>query len=139
MMKCKVCDQHFVDILKHILKNEACKAAYNVDHILEERKLLRLDKKRNYMRKRYVDKNEEILKQRKDHYESEKQRILKDKKNTMRSTMTRFMRKRLLTTSYQDKDKDLGSIFLPKMFFHIFLNPRSISFTTAMAFASRRQ
>ena len=81
MMKCKVCDQHFVDILKHILKNEACKAAYNVDQIMEERRLVRLDKKRKYMRKRYVDKNEEILKQKKDHYESEKQRILKDRKD----------------------------------------------------------
>ena len=61
-MKCKFCDQHFVDILKHILKNEACKAVYNVDHMMEERRLLRLEKKRVYMKNRYEnDKTGEII------------------------------------------------------------------------------
>lgn len=75
-MKCKFCDQHFVDILKHILKNEAC----NVDHMMEERRLLRLEKKRFYMKNRFEnDKTGEILEKRRDHYEKEKNKILKYK------------------------------------------------------------
>ena len=75
IMKCKFCDQHFVDILKHILKNEACKAVYNVDHMMEERRLLRLEKKRSYMKNRYENDKNKILKSKEVYYEMNKDEV----------------------------------------------------------------
>ena len=43
-MKCTVCYKKFSDILKHLRKNPGCESGYDVDHIVQQRRILRLEK-----------------------------------------------------------------------------------------------
>ena len=55
-MECKVCNLEFKDILKHLRKNQDCASEYDVDQIIHERRLSRLDKMRTQQRANYVVK-----------------------------------------------------------------------------------
>ena len=70
-MECKVCNLEFKDILKHLRKNQDCAIEYDVDQIVHERRLSRLDKMRTQQRANYVVKKSTKL----DYYVANKSSI----------------------------------------------------------------
>jgi hypothetical protein len=77
LLKCKFCNKEFADILKHLKKSEACTKVYDIDALVTERKMARMEKKRMYM-KLYENKNKvKILEGKKEHYEKNRDLIRK--------------------------------------------------------------
>jgi hypothetical protein len=49
LLKCKFCNKEFADILKHLKKSEACTKVYDIDALVTERKMARMEKKIMYV------------------------------------------------------------------------------------------
>ena len=59
-MKCNKCNKDCVDLLKHLRKNKPCQSEYDMVSLIEERKLRRLEKKRQ-LNKALYDKNRQEI------------------------------------------------------------------------------
>ena len=79
-MKCSNCKKEFLDILKHLRKNKVCQSDYDMDSLVLERKLIRIQKKRNLMKDSYDKKKDDILKQKKENYRENRKEILEKRK-----------------------------------------------------------
>ena len=75
-MKCDYCNKDFGDVLKHLKKSELCQTVYDMESLVNERKLIRLQKKRDCQKILYEKKRERILKQKKEYYQDNKDEIL---------------------------------------------------------------
>ena len=52
-MKCSVCMRDFKDILKHLRKSSNCESEYDIDRIVAQRRLKRLETMRTQKREKY--------------------------------------------------------------------------------------
>ena len=67
-MKCKSCNKDFVDILKHIRKKVECQKLYDIDSIVDERRLKRLEKQRCSKKEHYQKNSDKILSSKQTYY-----------------------------------------------------------------------
>ena len=74
-MKCESCHKEFSDILKHVRKSESCQTVYNMEELTCERKMIRIQKKREQQKFAYENSKSEILAKNKRYKEEHKEKI----------------------------------------------------------------
>ena len=88
-MKCTICGKDFKNLLKHLRKNKICESEHDVDKIVSDRRLKRLEDMKNTSRKHYkkyrvtkqeyYDKNKNSIRKKQVKYKSENEFRIKTK------------------------------------------------------------
>ena len=85
-MKCANCELDFKDVLHHIKLNGKCQNAYDMNALLNERKLARIEKRKQTNRNNYERNVEHIKNRNKEYYQENKEarnQYLKENKNAI--------------------------------------------------------
>ena len=93
-MKCDYCNKDFGDVLKHLKKSELCQTVYDMESLVNERKLIRLQKKRDCQKILYEKKRERILKQKKEYYQDNKDEIISKRQDHYKENKDEILSKR---------------------------------------------
>ena len=93
-MKCIKCKKEFKDLLRHVHHSENCQSSYDMEKMIQNRKLERIEKKKVYMRQTYGEQQEKILLSRKKHYANNRIKMIEEKKEYYEENKSKILEER---------------------------------------------
>ena len=76
-MKCVKCKIEFKDLLRQLNQSEHCQSSYDIEKMIEKRKLERIEKRK----KHYDDNKSKIIENKKEYYLDNKSKIIEKRKD----------------------------------------------------------
>ena len=115
-MKCDCCNVSYKDIIRHLKNSKNCQSSYDMESLIRDRKLARVEKKRSYMKKFYQDNKEE----KKKYYESNKKSIREKQAVSYRNSKSRICQRQRFYKTFSNRRIYIEMSFITQQQKHLY-------------------